>query len=85
VRIGPELQSVGEMRKLNKNKNKKGRTKVTKPLNIITVWRRPREPISTKVGVFVGLTNVITYANNGCKIVNGFSKPTGGKTHASLQ
>ena len=44
----------------------------------------PCEPISTKFGVFVGLTNVITYAKNGSKIFFGFSRPTGGKTHISL-
>jgi len=41
-------------------------------------------PISTKFGVFVGLTNVITYAKNGFKIFIGFSGATGGKTRVSL-
>ena len=45
----------------------------------------PCEPISTKFGVFVGLTNVITYAKIGFKISIGFSRPTGGKTQVSLQ
>ena len=44
----------------------------------------PCEPISTKFGVFLGLTNVITYAKNGSKISIGFSRPTGGKAHVSL-
>ena len=45
----------------------------------------PCEPISTKFGVFVGLTNVITRAKIGSKISIGFSRPTGGKTQVSLQ
>ena len=44
----------------------------------------PCEPISTKFGVFVGLTNVITCAKIGFKISIGFSRPTGGKTQVSL-
>ena len=43
-----------------------------------------REPISTKLGVLVGLPDVITYAKNGLKISNGFSRATGGKMHVSL-
>ena len=39
----------------------------------------PCEPISTKFGVLVGLTNVITYAKTGFKISSGFSRATGGK------
>ena len=34
--------------------------------------------------MFVGLTNVITYAKNGFKISSGFSRATGGKAHVSL-
>ena len=44
----------------------------------------PCEPISTKVGMFVGLANVITYAKNGFKISSGFSRAAGGKMHVSL-
>ena len=44
----------------------------------------PCELISTKFGLFVGLTNVITCAKIGFKISIGFSRPTGGKTHVSL-
>ena len=44
----------------------------------------PPEPISIKFGVFVGLTNDITYTKNGFKIFIGFSRPTSGKTHVSL-
>ena len=44
----------------------------------------PCELISTKFGVFVGLTNVITCAKIGFKISIGFRRPTGGKTQVSL-
>ena len=44
----------------------------------------PCQPISTKFGVFVGLTNVITYTENSTKSFIGFSRSTGGKTHVSL-
>ena len=45
----------------------------------------PCKLIATTFGVFVGLTNVITYAKNSFKIASGFSRATGGKTHVSLQ
>ena len=45
----------------------------------------PCEPISTKFGVFVGLTNIIIYAKNGLKIFSGFFRATGGKTHVSYR
>ena len=48
------------------------------------MWRRLYKPISTKFGVFVDLTNVITYAKNGFQIFSCFSRATGGKTHVSL-
>ena len=44
----------------------------------------PCAPISTKIGVFVGLTDVITFTKNGSKISIGFSRTTGGKTHVSI-
>ena len=44
----------------------------------------PCEPISTKFGAFVGLTNVITYTKIGFKISIGFFRPTGRKTSISL-
>ena len=44
----------------------------------------PCKPISTKFGVFVGLTNVITYAKNNFKISSDFSRATGEKTYVSL-
>ena len=42
------------------------------------------EPISTKLGMFVGFTDVVTYTNNGLQIANGFPGPTYGKTQVSL-
>ena len=79
VRIGLELRPVGEMRKLKKRENK-SQNRYISPL----CGGAPCEPISTKFGLFVGLTNVITYTKNGSKIPIGFSRPTGGKTHVSL-
>jgi hypothetical protein len=62
-------------------KKKKGGTKVSKPLHFTTVWLRPWNPILTKSNLFVGLTNVITYAKNGSSNFIGFSRPEDGKTH----
>ena len=56
-----------------KKKKKKGEQKSQKCDISPLCGGAPCEPISTKFGVFVGLTNVITCA-----------RPTGGKTQVSL-
>ena len=72
---------MGEQKKKKKKKGEqKSQNRYIKPL----CSGAPREPISTKFGVFVGLTNVITDAENGFKISIGFSRATGAKTHVSL-
>ena len=58
MRIGPQLRPVGEMRKrknIKKGEQKSQNCDIS-PLS----GGAPCEPISTKFGVFVGLTNVIT-------------------------
>ena len=59
-RIGPELRPVGEMRK-----RKKGITSHKTVAFHQCVAAPPCQLISTKFGVFLGLTNVITYTKNG--------------------
>ena len=68
----------------NKKMQKKGEQKSQKCDISPLCGGAPCEPISTKFGVFVGLTNVITCAKIGCKISIGFSRPIGGKTQVSL-
>ena len=80
VQIGPELRPVGEMRKRKKEGEQKSQNRDSSPLCGGAAW----EPISTKFDLFVGPTNVITYTKNDYKILIGFSRPTGGKTHVSL-
>ena len=85
MRIGYKLRPVGEMRKRKqKNIKKKGEQKSQKCDISPLCGGAPCEPISTKLGVFVGLTNVITCAKNGFETYIGFSRPTGGKKHVSL-
>ena len=62
----------------------KGITKVTNRDILPLCGGVTCEPISTKFGVFVGLTDVVTYTKNGSEISNGFSRPTGGKTPISF-
>ena len=82
VWIGSELRPVGEMRK--RKKKKKGEQKSQKCDISPLCGGAPCVPLSTKLSVFVGLTNVITCAKIGFKISIGFSRPTGGKTQVSL-
>ena len=79
VRIGLELRPAGEMREREKGEQK-SQNRYTSTL----CGGASCVPISTKFGEFVGLTNVITYTQNGLKYSMGFTRPTGGKTHVSL-
>jgi len=80
VQIGPKLRPVGWPRK-RKNRKKRWGKKVTKPLYFSTTWRRHFQPICTKIGEFVDLTNVITPAIFRSKRFNGFFKPRCQKKH----
>ena len=74
------MRPVGELMKRKKMGEQKSQTVIFH--HYVEVF--PCEPISTKFGVFVGLTNDITYTKNSSKGFIGFSRPTGGKTHVSL-
>ena len=83
VRTGPELWPVGEKQEKTvyiKKGEQKSQNRYISPLCVGAHC----EPISFKFGVFLGLINVITYAENGSKIFIGFSWLTRGKTHVSL-
>jgi len=69
VQIGPKLRPVGWPRKLKKRRKKK----VTKPLYFTTSGGATSQPICTKFGEFVDLTNVIMHAKFGSKIFLRFS------------
>ena len=81
MRIGLELRPVGEMKKREKRKNKSHKTMIFHHC----VAAPPVNRSQPNFDVFVGLSNFITYSKNGSKISIGFSRPTGGKTHISLQ
>ena len=83
MRIGPEWRPVGEMRKRKKT-FKKGKQKSQNRAVAPLCGGAPCEPIPTKVGVFVGMADFITYIENGFNIFIGFSWPTDGKTLVSL-
>ena len=68
MRIGLELRPVGEMRKRKKGEQK-SQNRYISPL----CGGAPCEPISTKFGVFVGLTNPITFTKNLSKVSIVFS------------
>ena len=78
-RIGKDKTSQ-EM--VNPNKLRIVKTKNT----VGKMWEFGAEEsaVERRFGVFVGLTNVITYTKNGSKISISFSRPTGGKTRVSL-
>ena len=70
---------------MRERKNKKMQNKSHKTVTFHHCVEAPPVNRSPKnLSVFVGLTNVITYAKNGFKIDSGFSRATGGKTHVSL-
>ena len=83
MQIVPEMRPVGEM--LKRKNEKKGEQKSPNRDISPLCGGATCEPITMKFGVFVGLTDVITYTKSGSKISNGISRSTGGKTNVSLQ
>jgi len=84
VQFGPKWRPVGWPRK--RKKNKKGGRRKSQNRYIST----PRggavpQPIFTKIGELVDLSNIITSAKFGYKIFIGFFRPRGGKSHFSYR
>jgi len=81
VQFGPKLRPVGWRGNGKKGGRRKSQNRYISP---------PRggaisQPIFTKFGEFVGLTDVITPAKVGYKIFIGFSRPRGGKSNFSCR
>jgi len=78
VQIRPTLRPVGWPRKLKKIKKvgEESQNRISPPCGG-AIW----QPICTKAGEFVDLTDLITPAKFGSTIFIGFSRPRGGKTH----
>jgi len=80
VQFGPKLRPVGWPRKRKKNK-KRWAKKVTNRYISPPRGGATSQPMFTKYGEFVDLTDVITPAKFGYKIFIGFFRPRGGKSH----
>jgi len=76
--FGPKLWPVGWPRK---QKNKKGGRRKSQNRYISPRGGAISQPIFTKFGEFVDLTDVITSAKFGYKIIIRFFRPRGGKSH----
>jgi len=78
--------TCGLAEETEKNKNKKGgRTKSQNRYISPPRGGAISQPIFTKFGQFVDLTDVITPARFGYKIFIGFSRPRGRKSHFSYR
>ena len=84
VKIRPPVFAVGDERRRQENKDRKGKERYTKSQvglgYISAVWgaEDPAGPISTKIGMVVGVHDVIIHSNFGFNIIRGF-RSTGGR------
>jgi len=86
VQFGPKLRPVGWPRKRKKIKIKEdGRRKSQNRYDSPPRGGAISQPIFTKFGEFVDLTDFITPAKFGYTIFIGFPRPRGGKSHFSYR